>query len=49
VRRIVIKLGSGIVADEVGALREDVLEHVCESAAMPPCSSPAERSRTACA
>jgi glutamate 5-kinase len=33
VRKIVIKLGSGIVADEVGALREDVLEHVCDSAA----------------
>ena len=31
-RRIVIKLGTGIVADDVGELRADVLEHVCDVA-----------------
>jgi glutamate 5-kinase len=33
VRRIVLKLGSGIVTDDVGALRDDVLEHVCDATA----------------
>jgi glutamate 5-kinase len=32
-RRIVVKLGSGTVADEHGELRADVLERVCDTAA----------------
>jgi glutamate 5-kinase len=32
-RRIVVKLGSGTVADENGELRADVLERVCDTAA----------------